>query len=217
MIKLINPMVILGICGFQGAGKDTFANYLVSNHNFIKFSFAGATKDVLNVLFGWDRALLEGDTQESRKFRETEDIWWSEKLGIPNLTPRKTLQLIGTDLFRKHFNLEIWVNVIEKKILNLLELNPNSNIIISDCRFPNEIKMLRNLGCKIINIQRNLPLWFDKYKSGIDCKEALELHESEISWIREDFDYIITNNFETKELFEFEINKFIKENIIKIL
>lgn len=205
-------MVILGICGFQGSGKDTFANHLVSNYNFIKFSFAGATKDVLGVLFEWDRALLEGDTIESRKFRETEDIWWSEKLGIPNLTPRKTLQLVGTDLFRKHFNPEIWVKVVEKKILTQLEADPNSNIIISDCRFPNEIQMLRNLGTRIISIQRNLPPWFDKYKSGLDCEEALELHESEISWIREDFDHIITNNYETKELFELEINKFVKDN-----
>ena len=205
-------MVILGICGFQGAGKDTFANHLVSNHNFIKLSFAGATKDVLNVLFGWDRALLEGDTIESRQFRETEDTWWSEKLGIPNLTPRKTLQLIGTNLFRKHFNPEIWVRVVEKKILTQLKTDQNSNIIISDCRFPNEIQMLRNLGTQIISIQRNLPYWFNEYKSGLDCKEALELHESEISWIREDFDYIISNNFETKEIFELEINKFVKDN-----
>ena len=205
-------MIILGICGFQGAGKDTFANHLVSNHNFIKFSFAGATKDMLNILFGWNRALLEGDSMESRQFRETVDIWWSEKLGIPNLTPRKILQLIGTDLFRKHFNQDIWVRVVEKKILTQLKSNSNSNIVISDCRFPNEIQMLRNLGTRIISIQRNLPPWFDKYKSGLDCEEALKLHESDISWIREDFDHIISNNFETKELFEFEINKFIKDN-----
>ena len=205
-------MVILGICGFQGAGKDTFADHLVSTHNFIKFSFAGATKDMLNVLFGWDRTLLEGNTIESRQFRETIDVWWSKKLNIPNLTPRKTLQLIGTDLFRKHFNPEIWVNVVEKKILTQLEIDPNSNIIVSDCRFPNEIQMLRNLECQIISIQRNLPHWFDKYKSGSDCNEALEFHESEISWIREDFDHVITNNFETKELFELEINKFVKDN-----
>lgn len=205
-------MVILGICGFQGAGKDTFANYFVDKHNFIKFTFAGATKDVLNILFGWDRKLLEGDTIESRKFRETEDPWWSEKLGIPNLTPRKTLQLIGTDIFRNHFNSEIWVRVVEKNILKELESNPNSNIIISDCRFSNEFEMLRNLGCKIISIQRNLPSWFNNYKLGNDCEEAIKLHESERSWIREKFDYIIANNLGTKESFEVQICEFIKNN-----
>lgn len=207
-------MVILGVCGFRGAGKDTFANYLVSKYNFIKFSFAQATKDVLNILFGWDRLLLEGDTIESRKFRETEDNWWSEKLAIPNFTPRKALQLIGTDVFRKHFNSDIWLRVVEKKILDQLEKDPNSNIIISDCRFPNEIKMLRNYKTSIISIQRDLPHWFDQYKSGIDCKKANDIHESETSWIREKFDYVIDNNFETKELFELEIDKFVKNNII---
>lgn len=204
---ILHIMVLLCVCGFQGVGKDTFSDYLVSNYKFVKFSFASATKDILSILFGWDRKMLEGDTKESREFREQVDLWWSEKLGILNLTPRKALQLVGTDLFRKHFNPEIWVKVVEKKILKQLALKPNSNIIVSDCRFPNEIQMLKNLKFKLVHIQRNLPTWFDKYKSGIDCEEVAELHESEISWIREDFDHTIINNFETKELFELEINK----------
>ena len=48
-------MVLLCVCGFQGSGKDTFSNYLVSNYDFVKFSFASATKDILSTLFGWDR------------------------------------------------------------------------------------------------------------------------------------------------------------------
>lgn len=201
-------MVILGLCGFQGAGKDTFANYLVDKHKFIKFNFASAVKDILSLLFGWDRKLLEGDTIESREFRERIDRWWSNKLNIKDLTPRKILQLIGTDLFRKHFNSEIWVNVIEKKILTQLEINPKSNIIISDCRFPNEINMLKNLGSKLIHIERELPTWFTRYKSGEDCVEVLELHESETSWIRQEFNYIIKNNYKTKNLFEKYIEEF---------
>ena len=41
-------MVIIGICGFQSAGKDTFSNYLVNNYGFKKFSFAESTKDVFS-------------------------------------------------------------------------------------------------------------------------------------------------------------------------
>lgn len=204
-------MVIIGTYGFQGSGKDTFANYLVKNYNFIKFSFASATKDVLNILFGWDRNMLEGETKESREFRETVDEWWSEKLGIPNLTPRIALQLIGTKVFRENFNPEIWVKIIEKKILNQLKLNPESNIIISDCRFPNEIGMLKNLGCIIIHIQINISEVFGLYKSGCKSEEAIKLHESETSWIGEKFDYTI-DNFQTKEKFELSIDEFINEN-----
>ena len=205
-------MVLLSVCGFQGVGKDTFANYLVENYGFVKFSFASATKDILATIFGWERNMLEGDTVKSRKFRETIDIWWSEKLSIPGLTPRKVLQIIGTDLFRNQFNNNIWVACIEKKILSHLESFPSCNIIISDCRFPNEITMLKNLGFRLIHIQRNLPNWFKKYKYGIDCEEASKLHISETSWIRENFDYEISNQFDNVELFYCQINKFIKEN-----
>jgi len=205
-------MVLISICGFQGVGKDTFANYLVENYGFLKYSFASATKDILATLFGWDRNMLEGDTIESRKFRETVDLWWSEKLAIPELTPRKVLQLIGTDLFRKHFNYNIWVQCVEKKLLSHLESDPNSNIIISDCRFPNEIEMLKKLGFKLIHIQRNLPEWFDQYKSGIDCAQASELHISETSWIREHFDYDIINQYDNLETFYSKINEFVKNN-----
>ena len=201
-------MVLIGICGFQGVGKDTFANYLVSNYNFTKYSFASATKDVLGVMFGWDRKLLEGDTKESRVFRETSDLWWSEKLGIPNLTPRKVLQMVGTDVFRKHFHDQIWILIIERKILS----NPNTNIIVSDCRFPNEINLIKRLGGKIIHIHRNCPQWFNKYKSGLDCEEALSLHVSDTAWIREHFDLELENSSKSTEIFESEIINFIKEN-----
>jgi len=201
-------MVIIGICGFIGVGKDTFADYLVSEYEFKKFSFASATKDVLAVMFGWDRSMLEGDTIESRKFRETIDHWWALKLSISDFTPRKALQMIGTDLFRKYFNYDIWTHIIENKIIS----NKNSNIIISDCRFPNEIAMIKNLGAKIIHIQRNIPLWFESYKSGKDCDEVLELHLSETAWIREHFDYQIINDTNSKDRFNDKIINFLQDN-----
>ena len=210
-------MVIIAICGFQGAGKDTFANYLVNNYGFKKFSFAASTKDVLSDMFGWDRKLLEGDTIESRNFRETIDNWWSVKLNIPDLTPRKILQMIGTDLFRKHFNDEIWVHIVEKKIIDALKNDVNQRIIISDCRFSNEISMLKKFDSKLIHIQRNLPKWFNKFKMGEDCVESSKLHSSETNWIRENFDYEIINDFASVKEFESFIDDFLSEkyNITK--
>jgi hypothetical protein len=127
--------------------------------------------------------------------------------------------MIGTDLFRKQFHPDIWVHIVEKKILDELSINPDSKIIISDCRFPNEIAMIKKLvtkikklGAKLLHIQRNKPEWFDKYKSGIDCEEALKLHVSETSWIREEFDYTINNSSNKTIIFEKEIEKFVEDN-----
>lgn len=193
-------MIIIGVCGFQGAGKDTLSDYLVLKYGFTKLSFASATKDVLSIMFGWDRKMLEGDTIESRKFRESVDEWWSEKLGIEGITPRKMLQMVGTDLFRKHFNNDIWVSVIEKKIIDLV--GSGKNIVLSDCRFPNEFNMIKKMGAKIIHVHKELPPWFYDYKNGIDCNDAAKLHISETSWIRENFDYVIENNKTIVDLYD---------------
>ena len=100
-------MKIVAICGFQGSGKDTLASILIEKYGYKKLSFAGAVKDVASVVFSWDRKMLEGDTKESREWREKVDEWWSKKLGLPNLTPRYILQQFGTDLFRNHFHKDI--------------------------------------------------------------------------------------------------------------
>ena len=105
-------MKIIAICGFQGSGKDTLANILTKNYGYKKLSFGGTVKDVASIIFNWDRKMLEGDTKESREWREKVDVWWSNKLGINNLTPRYILQYVGTDLFRNHFHKDIWINCI---------------------------------------------------------------------------------------------------------
>ena len=51
--------MIVGITGLIGSGKDTVANYLVTQHDFKRLSFASSVKDMLTAVFGWDRELLE--------------------------------------------------------------------------------------------------------------------------------------------------------------
>lgn len=214
----IETMVIIGICGFQGAGKDTFANYLVTHYQFIRYSFADVLKNILHELFGWDRTLLEGDTQESRLFREQPDHWWSNSLSIPDLTPRKMMQIIGTDLFRNHFHDSIWIKIIQKKIQQQLQRNSTINIVVTDCRFPNEIQMIKQFpNSFFICVLKEIPSWFSQYEQGEDCdKETAHLHECEKAWIRVHKDFILYNDAPTKELFEQKINLFYNQYFLKI-
>ena len=126
--------MIIGVCGFIGSGKDTIADYLVNVHGFRRESFANTLKDAVAAVFGWDRVLLEGRTKEAREWREQVDPWWAERLNIPKLTPRWVLQYWGTEVCRKGFNDDIWIASLENKLRN-----SKDNIVISDCRFPNEI------------------------------------------------------------------------------
>jgi ferredoxin len=61
--------MIIGICGLIGSGKGTVADVLV-DQGFTKVSFADKLKDGVSTIFGWNRAMLEGDTDESRQWRE---------------------------------------------------------------------------------------------------------------------------------------------------
>ena len=186
--------MIISICGFQGAGKDTLANILIEKYGFVKISFASTIKDIAAIIFDWDRNMIEGDTIESRKWREQVDEWWSKRLNIPNLTPRYILQHFGTELFRTHFHQDIWVACVEKK------LSKYKNVVITDCRFPNEINTVRKFNSKLIHIYRgNLPEWFNDVKYG-EKDPPCRLHASESSWIKNEFDYQIENNGTIKEL-----------------
>ena len=64
---------IIGIAGLIGSGKDTVANHLINEHNFQRIKFADKLKDGVSAIFDWPRDLLEGDTDESREWRETPD------------------------------------------------------------------------------------------------------------------------------------------------
>ena len=197
--------MIIAICGLQGSGKDTVGSYLINKYGFTKLSFAGVLKDIVAILFGWNRELLEGSTKESREWREQIDPWWSKKLGIAKLTPRYVLQYFGTDLFRNHFHPDIWVISVER------QLSKYSNCVITDCRFPNEIEMLQSYGAKTIKITRGiLPEWYQLYESGeIDKPDSI--HPSEYLWIKTNFDYQIENNSTIND-FENYIDLIMKSN-----
>lgn len=195
---------IIGICGFIGSGKDTAADYLVNFHEFRRDSFAATLKDAVAAVFGWDRELLEGRTKQAREWREQVDTWWAERLKMPELTPRLVLQLWGTEVCRRSFHDDIWIASLESRLRN-----SRDNIVISDCRFPNEIKAIKNAGGKVVWVQRGeLPSWHimaAKANKGdsfaAEKLKALGVHASETAWVGTDFDYIVDNNGTVDELY----------------
>lgn len=192
-------MKIVGVCGFIGSGKDTLASILVNEKGYTRLSFADSLKDSISVTFGWDRAMLEGNTPESRQWRETVDEWWSNRLNIPNLTPRRVMQIWGTDVLRNKFHPDIWLASLENKI----RTSRCDKIVISDCRFINELETIRRLGGEIVWVKRgDDPEWLTSYlETG---KPPVNIHISEYGWTRTRFDRVIHNN-DTLQVFESNI------------
>ena len=197
--------MIIGICGFIGSGKDTVADYLVNFHEFRRESFANTLKDAVAAVFGWDRTMLEGRTKEAREWREQVDPWWAERLAMPTLTPRWVLQYWGTEVCRRSFHDDIWIASLENKLRT-----SKDNVVISDCRFPNEIQSIRDAGGKIVWVQRGeLPDWYDTaieanlgHNYAVQDLKMRKIHASETAWVGTDFDTIIDNNRSIDDLYQ---------------
>lgn len=207
--------MIIGMAGFLGSGKGTAGDILIQEHGFTSIAFADAVKDAVSVIFGWERSLLEGDTKESREFREIADTYWSDKFGY-DVTPRYMLQLMGTEAGRDVFNPNLWVYVVEKKISQ----EPDRNYVITDLRFPNELRIIQRMGGKSIRIKRgDEPEWFDvAANDNLTNSNSMSLlyptiHRSEYSLCGYEFDRVIENNG-TIENLKNKLHGFLMQNLI---
>jgi hypothetical protein len=180
--------MIIGICGLIGCGKGTVADILVEEHNFKKLSFADKLKDGVATVFGWDRSMLEGDTRQSREWREQRDEFWSKETKR-NITPRIVLQEFGTDCMRHGFDDSIWVSIVRQELIK----NPTKDFVIPDVRFPNEALMIQKLNGHVWRAIRGPdPVWFRMYQDiGVEPKDV---HESEWRWANVNFDAQVSNN-----------------------
>jgi len=202
--------MIIGLVGLIGSGKDTIADYLVNIHEFKRESFANTLKDAVAHIFGWDRELLEGRTKQSRAWREQRDQWWSDRLKM-DITPRWVLQYWGTEVARRNFHDDIWIASLENKLRKITD-----DVVISDCRFPNEIAAIKSAGGRVIRVVRGPePEWYEfarMVNQGPDhnlqwswAKTQLSkftIHASETAWIGTAFDAVVENNSSLDALYQ---------------
>ena len=199
--------MIIGICGLIGSGKGTVGDILVKQ-GFTKVSFADKLKDGVATIFGWNRSMLEGDTDESRNWREQPDDFWTQETGR-NITPRIVLQEFGTECMRDGFDDSIWVSLLKKQMLD----SPG-DYVVPDVRFRNEQDMIRELGGEIWRVQRgDVPEWYGcamlDNTTGSNLMESYDVHVSEYKWIdmNNKFNATIYNNSTLEQLKQSVLNE----------
>jgi hypothetical protein len=145
-----NNFQLIGITGKKQNGKDTLGNYLVEKHNYIKYAFADSLKKGCAEFFNFNDDQLNGNKKE-----EIDEFW--------NITPRKILQFVGTDLFRNQIDNilpsigeNFWIKWVEKKIFDSIKLNPKNKFVITDVRFKNELDFIKNNNGIIIRVTRDI-------------------------------------------------------------
>lgn len=193
--------MIIGVVGFIGQGKGTVGDYLHEVWGFQRESFAKPLKDAAAIIFNWDRAMLEGDTSESRAWRDVEDKYWSAKLG-KKVTPRLALQWLGTEAGRNVFGEALWT----ASLFNRLDYS--KDYVITDVRFVNEIQALKDAGGYLVRVRRGEdPVWLAEAKKA--QSEGLKfipgynhIHISEWDWVNSEFDATINNDGDMGYLYQ---------------
>jgi hypothetical protein len=106
---------------------------------------------------------------------------------------------------RKSFHDDIWIASLENKLRNSTD-----DIVISDCRFPNEIKSIKDAGGIVIRVVRGQePAWYDfalAVNTGTDPSaqrflSRYSIHASETAWVGTKFDYVLDNNKTIDDLY----------------
>lgn len=138
-------MSILCVAGSKGCGKDTLCDYLVVHHGFTKFAFADALKEMCLPLIHATWPSLSHLTLADMYDREAKERIYPDLLfaGRP-FSIRWYLQYVGTEVVRNHLDKDIWVQTVIGKIRRHFNTHPEARICISDCRFDNEVRCIKD-------------------------------------------------------------------------
>lgn len=123
---------VILISGCKRSGKDTVANRLIEkitlseNKKCEKISFADPLREICSIAFGFTPDHYGDDLKE---------------VVVPEwkMSPRDALIKVGTELFRKQVDKDIWV----KATIQRMAKSSADYIFITDVRFHNEMEMVK--------------------------------------------------------------------------
>lgn len=168
--------------GYQArTGKDTAVEYLIEHYGGKRLSFASAIYDIMSY------------AQKICGFKEEKD--------------RKFLQIVGTEWGRDK-DPNVWVNVVMRKILGE---STNANIYISDLRFPNEMKALKDAGFILILITRDEKNRLENFKNDAGGS-TVHASETALRGYEDQFHYKIENNGTLQEFYE-KLDEIVRKEI----
>lgn len=140
-------MILIGLAGPAGCGKDTAADYLCDRHGFVSYSFAQPLKSMLAAMLG----LSDQELAEQYLTRE------KKEQPIPALgkSPRELLQTLGTEWGRLTIDTNLWLNIAQIRLGSMQDQFPHARgIVISDVRFCNEANWIRYCRGTVVHVDR---------------------------------------------------------------
>ncbi len=177
---------VVGLCGFAMAGKDSVAEVLTGRYGYTRVAFADLLRSMayaLNPLVGATPTPDGFSWEEHRLASVVDDVGWDEAKKHPEI--RRTLQRLGTEAGRDQLGRDFWVDQAFKTVIPLL--NEGKNVVLTDVRFPNEIRAVREVGGEIWRVDR-------------PGYGPVNGHASEAEWTKVHPEVIVRNDGEMEDL-----------------
>lgn len=168
---LSTTMAIIGLCGRKRSGKNTVANILrtiLEKEDFVvhEIAFADHLKTSVSTLCQYTEEAFQDDKKDTR-------------MGGYKFTPRDMCLMLG-DFARNKIDNNFFVNVVEKKVDEILSDEPNAVILITDVRFPVEAQFIKRYLDSVlvyIDADKRLGALEDgAHSSETSFKEILQKH-----------------------------------------
>lgn len=172
---------LIGLGGYVYSGKDAFADVLENRLGWYKTYMSKALRESLEVLNPW----VAFDTK-GRLIRFAElvkELGYEKAKEFPEV--RALLQRMGTEVGRKLWNEDFWVDLCFDDAIKHLERGKPT--VVTGIRYPNELKVIQNLGGTSVWVSR-------------PGYSAVNAHSSDNSLVEEDFDFIFKNDGTLEDL-----------------
>lgn len=146
-------MLLIGIAGQKRSGKTLLANLLSERYGLLHTSFAAPIREFT--------ANLLGGTLEQLEVEKESPVAW-----LDGVTPRHIMQSLG-DVAKETICHDIWLRVCMRKVSGA------GRAVISDVRFPNEAKAIRDAGGHVIRLHRWDGAKYDGHISELPLSDSL--------------------------------------------
>lgn len=130
-------MKLIGLTGLPRSGKDTFAKHMIENYGYTKLAFATPLKQAAAVLLNREVWEMEGEQGFDREAMLPE---WG-------FSTRHFLRYLGTEAMR-NYQADFWIRRMRSAMAG------KDKIVITDCRFENEVDLVHEFGGKVIQLYR---------------------------------------------------------------
>lgn len=157
-------MKVICISGHAGSGKDTVAEMMCAQlrahgYRVLITHYADLVKYVCRTFFDWN--------------------------GEKDVAGRTLLQYVGTDKVRSQ-SPDYWVNFVAS-MLTFFD-DRWDVVLIPDCRFPNEVEMMRHYGFDTVSVRVER----DNFETKLTAEQ--QAHSSETAMDNFEFDYVLHNH-----------------------